>query len=116
MHKAVTVILTAAVSVAAAVPAIASGSKARKVKTKAANVESYFFSPGKLRISRKTRVVWHFVHDGGVGHTVTVKRGPVHFGSRQVSSGTYSHTFTKAGTYHIYCVVHPIMTETVVVR
>ncbi|MBV9944253.1 MAG: cupredoxin domain-containing protein [Solirubrobacterales bacterium] len=116
MRKVIAVTLTAAVSATAAVPALALGSKSVKVKTKSAKVESYFFSPAKLTISRGTRVVWHFVNTGGVEHTVTVKNGPVHFSSREMASGTYSHTFTKAGTYHLYCIVHPIMTETVVVR
>lgn len=115
MRKAVAVILALAVSAAVAVPALATGSKT-KVKTKTAKVESYFFSPRKLRISRGTRVVWHFVNTGSVRHTVTVASGPVHFSSRDKSSGTYLHKFTKAGTYHIYCIIHPMMTETIVVR
>jgi plastocyanin len=114
MRKAIAVMASAAVSAAVAFPALALGSNQAKVKS--AKVESYFFSPGKLTISRGTRVVWHFVNTGGIRHTVTVKNGPVHFSSRAMSSGTYSHTFTKAGTYHIYCMIHPIMTETVVVR
>jgi plastocyanin len=116
MRKAVVALLIGIVTVAVAVPALALGSKSVNVKTKSAKIESYFFSPGKLTISRRTRVVWHFLNDGGVQHTVTVKSGPVHFTSRRMSSGTYSHKFTKAGTYHLYCIVHPIMTETVVVR
>jgi plastocyanin len=114
MRKGIAVTLTVVVSAVAAFPALALGSRQPKVKS--ANVESYFFSPAKLTISRGTRVVWHFVHTGGVDHTVTVKTGPVHFGSRERSSGTYGHTFNVAGTYHIYCMIHPIMTETVVVR
>lgn len=114
MRKAIAVTLIPAVSAVVAFPALALGSKRARVKS--AKVESYFFSPAKLKISRGTRVVWHFVNTGGVDHTVTVKRGPVHFSSRELSSGTYSHTFKKAGTYHLYCIIHPIMTETVVVR
>jgi plastocyanin len=111
MRKAIAVAFIAAAAVA--VPALAS---ATRTKTKSAKIESYFFSPEKLTISRSTRIVWHFVNTGGVQHTVTVKKGPVHFSSRELSSGTYSHTFKKAGTYHLYCVVHPIMTETIIVR
>jgi plastocyanin len=113
MRKVIAVLLTAAVSAAVAVPAVALGSKSR---SKSAKVESYFFSPGKLKISRGTRVVWHFVNTGGVQHTVTVKSGPAHFSSREMASGTYSHRFKKAGTYHVYCIIHPEMTETIIVR
>jgi len=88
----------------------------KSAKVKSAKVESDDFSPAKLAIRRGTRVVWHFVNTGGVNHTVTVKRGPIHFSSRQESAGTYSHTFKKVGTYHLYCIIHPIMTETVIVR
>jgi plastocyanin len=116
MRKAVVALLIAAVTAAVAGPALALGSSSAKAKAKSAKVESYFFTPRKLTISRRTRVIWHFVNDGGVQHTVTVKNGPVHFTSRGKSSGTYSHEFTKAGTYHLYCIVHPIMTETVVVK
>lgn len=113
MRKLIAVLLTAAACAAMTVPAGAFGSKPR---SRTAKVESYFFSPGKLKISRGTRVVWHFVNSGGVAHTVTVKRGPVHFSSREMASGTYSHRFKKAGTYHLYCIIHPEMTETVIVR
>ena len=109
MRRLITLALAVGATAAVAVPALAAGSKTAKV-------ENYFFSPGKLTISRGTTVTWRFITGGSVDHTVTVSSGPVHFGSRKLFSGTYSHRFTRAGTYHLYCTVHPFMTETVIVR
>ena len=81
-----------------------------------AKVENYFFSPGKLTINRGTTVTWRFITGGSVDHTVTVKSGPVHFSSRKLFSGTYSHSFTRAGTYHLICTIHPDMTATITVH
>lgn len=92
---------------ALAVPALGAGSRR-------ASVGDLFIRPGKLTISAGTRVTWHWV--GSLGHTVTVKSGPAHFGSRLMSTGSYSHVFTRRGTYHLYCRVHPGMRETVIVR
>jgi plastocyanin len=45
-----------------------------------------------------------------------VHTGPSSFSSRTQVRGSYSHTFTKRGTYRLVCTVHPKMRMTVVVR
>jgi plastocyanin len=49
---------------------------------------------------------------------VTVTKGPARFHSRELqSSGSFSHVFTKRGTYHLICTLHPTqMRETIIVR
>ena len=49
-------------------------------------------------------------------HNVAVRRGPSKFKSRTLVRGSFSHTFTKAGTYHLYCTLHPYMKMTIVVE
>jgi plastocyanin len=50
-------------------------------------------------------------------HNVTVTKGPQKFASKTQNRGTFSHKFTKAGTYSIICTIHaPGMTMKVKVN
>jgi plastocyanin len=71
------------------------------------------FSPASVNVPVGGTVIW--TNSDPVGHTVTsMGRGPL--GSATVNAGgTYSYTFTTAGTYMYYCAVHPDMMGTVVV-
>jgi plastocyanin len=82
---------------------------------KVAKIVNYAFRPGKLTIHKGTKVTWKWL-GGFVGHNVWVTKGPVKFHSRDKATGTYSHVFNRAGTYHFVCTLHPSMTETIVVR
>ena len=53
-----------------------------------------------LHVSVGTRVTWKFV--GAAEHTVTFHG----FHSKGMSSGKYSHRFTKKGTYKYICIYH----------
>lgn len=108
MRKLVAVMTAAILLVALAAPAVARAPRVKKAK-----VGSYFLRPGHLTVKRGTKVVWHWVSGF---HNVTVKSGPVKFHSANKSGGTYSHVFTKKGTYHLFCSLHPWMKETIVVR
>jgi plastocyanin len=65
-------------------------------------------------------VVWR--NDGGVNHTVTTnstQNGSIptfDSGSVGHNGGTYSFSFTTAGTYHYYCTIHPWMKGTIVAQ
>ena len=90
-----------------AVSAVASGPQPVKIG-------EFYFHPGKLTIHRGTKV-------SGVGRLPAPqrdgKKGPAKFHSRTQLRGTYSHVFTKRGTYLLYCTVHPqLMKETIVVK
>jgi len=71
------------------------------------------FSPASVTVPVGGTVTW--TNSDPVGHTVTsMGRGPL--GSATLNAGgTYSYTFTTAGTYMYYCAVHPDMMGTVVV-
>ena len=102
-------ILAAALLAAAllAIPALAA-------TTKSVTVGDTFFRAKSLTVSEGTTIRW--VWRGKLPHDVKVKSGPVKFHSTIKQKGTYSKRLTRAGTYRIYCTVHPNMTQTIRVR
>ncbi len=70
-----------------------------------------------VTIKKGTKLTWKWT--GMHPHTVTVRSGPVKFGSAVLTGAgkSYAHTFTRAGTYNIYCKIHGnAMTMKVVVK
>lgn len=66
----------------------------------------YSFSQRRVVVPKGTSVDWVF--NGYRAHDVAVINGPRGFSSNWLSNGaTYSHRFTKRGTYGIYCSLHP---------
>jgi plastocyanin len=101
------IVLTALLVGAFAVSALASSSKAVKIGDN-------YYGPKSLTVGRGTKVTWKWV--GVLKHNVVVHTGPSSFSSRTQVRGSYSHTFTRRGTYRLVCTVHPKMRMTVVVR
>lgn len=99
--------LALALLAAVSVSALASSSKSVKIG-------EFYFHPGKTTISRGTRVTWSWM--GYLKHNVTVKSGPSKFRSKSQTRGTFSWTFHRKGTYHLYCTIHPGMKETIYVK
>jgi plastocyanin len=108
-HRRVLVLLALTLVLAAftSASALASGPKSVKVKDDV-------FSVKTLHINKGTKVKWNWV--GVLRHNVTVRSGPSKFSSPTQVSGSYSHRFTKKGTYKLYCTLHTFMTMTVVVK
>jgi plastocyanin len=73
-------------------------------------LEAVQFEPAKLRVKVGETVQW--VWGGGVQHDVAGGS----FKSPVKSKGTFSHTFTEAGTFPYKCDVHPTMKGTVTVE
>jgi plastocyanin len=78
---------------------------------------SFAFSPTTLTIKVGTKVTWTNMTQAG--HTVTSDDGKS-FDSGishpiAASGGTYSFTFTKAGTFPYHCQIHPFMKATITV-
>ena len=74
----------------------------------------YVFLPIRVTVKQGTKVTW--VNNSDAPHTVSGSKG-WHFASKMFSQNQrVSYTFTKAGTYHYYCAVHPYMKATVVVQ
>jgi plastocyanin len=92
-----------ALAAAFAVPAFAS--------THTVSVKDNFFGKRTITISKGSRI--HWVWRGRGRHNVVVARGPASFRSGIMRHGSYSHTFTRRGTYQLVCTVHAGMNETV---
>jgi plastocyanin len=91
---------------ALAVPALAA--------TRSVALRDDFFTPKKLSIAKNSTIRW--VWQGRAPHNVTVTRGPATFRSKTQVRGTYTHRFTRSGSYTIVCTIHPQMVSTVTVR
>jgi plastocyanin len=73
-----------------------------------------YYGPKTLTVGRGTRVTWRWT--GVLKHNVVVHTGPSFFSSKTQVRGTFTHVFTRKGTYALVCTVHPKMKMTVVVR
>lgn len=81
-------------------------------KSESVAIQNYAFVPASLTVQVGDTVTW--TNQDSAPHTVTVSDGPEKFASPNLQKGdTYSHTFTKAGTYQYYCAVHPDMKASV---
>ena len=89
--------------------------KVAEAKTVNVEIKDFSFQPASLKIKVGDTVVW--TQRDSVKHTVTVVSGPETFDSGLLSAGeTFSHTFTKPGTYEYKCTPHPGMRGKVVVE
>jgi plastocyanin len=79
--------------------------------------DNFFVKNGGATVTVKkgTSVTWKWT--GHNPHNVTVTSGPKKFASKTQTTGSFSHKFTKAGTYKILCTIHgPVMSMKVVVK
>jgi plastocyanin len=79
---------------------------------------SFAFSPATLTIKAGTPVIWK--NTTMVSHTVTSDDGKS-FDSGTSNpiapqTGTFSFTFTHAGTFAYHCAIHPFMKATIIVQ
>jgi len=79
---------------------------------------SFAFSPATLTIKAGTTVTWK--NTTSVGHTVTSDDGKSFDSGTSnpiaAQGGTFSFTFTKAGTFAYHCEIHPFMKATIIVQ
>ncbi|MEP7000409.1 MAG: cupredoxin domain-containing protein [bacterium] len=78
-----------------------------------ARMKGQAFIPATIEISAGTTVNWKNLD--ALIHTVTAVDKSFNSGVI-AADGSYSHTFTKPGTYPIFCLAHPFMKATVVVK
>ncbi len=79
------------------------------------DIAGFKYVPASVKIKVGDTVTWTQVDT--VKHTVTIVTGPENFDSGLLTSGqTYSHTFTKPGTYSYKCTPHPNMRGEVIVE
>ena len=79
------------------------------------NVRDNVFTKKNVRIRRGSTLNWAF--DSSLLHNVTLANGPRAIGSPNLNDDrTFSHTFSRRGTYRLFCALHPVqMSERVVV-
>jgi plastocyanin len=76
------------------------------------HIKNFKYSPPALTVHVGDRVT--FVNDDDEAHTVTASDKS--FDSEGLdTNGTWQHVFTKSGTYHYFCELHPYMKATVIV-
>jgi plastocyanin len=112
MKKLLAALAVAIIAAAVAVPAFA-GTKSVKVGN------NYFVTPSNnatvsIQKGSTVKFVWR---SHGVPHNVKKTRGPgAAFHSPVKTSGSWSHRFTRGGTYKLVCTIHSGMKLTVKVR
>jgi plastocyanin len=74
---------------------------------------SFAFSPATITVTVGTAVTW--TNKDSTTHTITSDSGVFDSGNL-AANGTYSYTFTKAGTYPYHCTIHTYMKGTVIVQ
>ena len=77
-------------------------------------IKDMAFSPSTINVSGVGNVIT-WTNKDTTGHTITSDAGL--FDSGIISpNGTFSYTFTTAGTFTYHCNVHPMMTASVIVN
>jgi plastocyanin len=77
-------------------------------------IQNSAFSPSTITVVANTAITW--TNNDGMPHTVTSDTGNELNSGNIPASGTWSHTFTAAGTYPYHCTIHPAMKATVKVN
>jgi plastocyanin len=76
-------------------------------------IDNFVFGPQTLTVPVGTTVTW--TNSDDIPHTSVSTEGV--FKSKVLDTDEkFSYTFTKAGTYPYYCMIHPKMTGKVVVQ
>jgi len=97
-------------------PVFAADAPAGKMMTKIVpnqiTISEYMFAPKVLNIPAGTKVTW--INHDEVPHTIVDSSSSKIFRSSALDTNdSYSFTFTKPGTYHYFCTLHPQMVGTV---
>ncbi len=82
------------------------------------SIQGMAFAPGSLTVAVGTTVTW--TNHDGVAHTVTSGAPGSPSGAfssgNLAQNGTFSHTFTTAGSFPYFCAIHTGMRGTIVVQ
>ena len=87
------------------------GSNQQPASSAAVEISGFAFSPSDVAVAKGATVTW--TNKDSMGHTVT--SGSFDSGTIQ-NGGSYSFTFTQAGTYDYHCSIHPSMTGKIIVQ
>ena len=81
------------------------------VDTSAVTVDNFAFMPAAIRVKAGTTVTW--TNKDEEPHSVVSSEEPMRSQTLAGNNNTFSHTFSKPGTYHYNCGIHPFMHGTV---
>jgi plastocyanin len=76
-------------------------------------IQGMAFNPSTITVTAGTTITW--TNKDAIAHTVTSKTKLFDSGSIG-ANGTFSYTFTTAGTISYYCSIHPSMVASVTVN
>jgi plastocyanin len=114
MTRRIALLASLAAALAAACAPAAPAATSKTVK-----VGDNFFSPTKLTVAPKTKIVWKWLSNSE-SHDVFLSKGPKgvkRFQSDPAASDfRYAKTLTVPGTYKILCTFHEDMTQTITVK
>ncbi|QQG90599.1 cupredoxin family copper-binding protein [Mycobacteroides chelonae] len=79
----------------------------------AVDIENFAFNPATLTVPAGTTVTW--TNKDEEPHNVVSEDGTFRSPGMD-AKGTFSHQFTRPGTYQYVCGIHPFMKATVVVQ
>jgi plastocyanin len=78
-------------------------------------VGDFRYGAERIQLRRGQTFTWRFM--GQFQHDVTVIGGPMGFSAPWTQTGVFKHRFTKAGTYRLFCSLHPAkMVQQITVR
>jgi plastocyanin len=84
-------------------------------KAKSTFVGDFRYGVERVSLKRGTTFTWRF--RGAFQHDVTVIGGPEGFSAPWTKTGVFKHRFNKAGTYRLFCSLHPTrMVQQITVR
>jgi plastocyanin len=81
------------------------------VATSAVTIDNFAFQPGAITVKAGTTVTW--TNTDEEPHSVVSADEPMHSPTLAGPTNTFTHTFTKPGTYAYNCGIHPFMRGTV---
>jgi len=85
---------------------------AAPVRGNQVTIDGFAFEPASLTVTAGTTVTW--TNRDEEPHTVAASDGSFH-SPGMGTGGTFTHTFSGAGTFDYVCSIHPMMHGTVVV-
>lgn len=78
------------------------------------SVKDFSYSPASVTIKKGGTVTW--VWRGRISHNVYGTKASYGINSGFRSSGSWAKRFTRSGSFHYYCTIHPSMKGVVTVR
>jgi plastocyanin len=109
-HFRAVLIASAAALTLAAAPLINWG--AARAQSAAVTIQNFSFQPGAMTVPVGATVTW--TNTDSTEHTVTSDTAIFDSGALS-QNGTFSHTFSSAGTFSYHCSIHTYMTGTITV-